>query len=147
MVDRGPARIDWRAATRAGVVYTAGVFAIAFAVGAVRVTVLAPQMGATLAVILEAPVVLSASWLLSRWCTRRFKVSDDSRTRVLMGVVAFAVLMLLELGVSALAFGETLEHFLANYATAPGALGLAMQVCFAAIPWAQARLRGGIGRS
>lgn len=62
-----------------------------------------------------------------------------------MGVVAFSVLMSLELGVALLVFGETLEHYLAKYASVPGVIGLAMQVCFAAIPWIQGLCRLGAG--
>ena len=134
--------IDWRAASPAGIAYTLAVFAFAFAVGTIRVLVVAPRLGPLLAVILEAPVVLAVSWRVSLWCTRRFNVSYDSRARVLMGTVAFSFLMVLELGVSVLAFDETPAHYFAKYASTPGVIGLAMQVCFATIPWIQSRARG-----
>lgn len=51
-----------------------------------------------------------------------------------MGSVAFPVLMLLEIGFSVLLFGETLDRYDAKYASAPGVIGLATQVCFAALP-------------
>jgi hypothetical protein len=132
-------QIDWRHAGQAGLVYTLCVFVFAFAAGTIRVTLVAPRVGALMAVILEAPLVLAASWVISRWCTAKFKVRREVGARVRMGVVAFAVLMLLELGVSAWVFGEGLEHYLAKYATTPGLVGLAMQVCFAALPLAQCR--------
>jgi hypothetical protein len=134
---RGARLINWQNATRAGIAYTLGVFVFAFAVGTIRVTLVAPRLGTLLAVILEAPIVLALSWRLSRWCCRRFAVSGDPHARVLMGAVAFAVLMLLELGVSALVFGETLDHYFAKYASTAGIVGLAMQVGFATIPWVQ----------
>jgi hypothetical protein len=138
---RGAGFGGWRAASRAGVAYTLGVFVFAFAVGTIRVTLVAPRLGPLLAVLLEAPIVLAVSWRVSRWCIRRFNVSCDPRARVLMGTVAFAVLMSLELGVSVLAFGESFEHYLARYATLPGSIGLAMQGVFATFPWAQRDLR------
>jgi hypothetical protein len=133
--------IDWRTASRAGIAYTLVVFVFAFAVGVIRVTLIAPRLGALLAVILEGPIVLAVSWRVSGWCNRHFKVSCDPHARVLMGVVAFSVLMLLELGVSVVAFGETLEHYFAKYASTPGVVGLAMQGGFATIPWVQCRMR------
>lgn len=142
---RGSGFIDWRAASRAGIAYTLGVFVIAFAVGTIRVTLVAPRLGTLLAVVLEAPIVLAVSWRVSLWCNRRFNVSRDPRARALMGAVAFSVLMLLELGVSVLAFGETLDHYFAKYASTPGVIGLAMQVCFATIPWVQCHLHSGTG--
>jgi hypothetical protein len=142
---RGSGFIGWRAASRAGVAYTLGVFVVAFAVGTIRVTLVAPLLGPLLAVLLEAPIVLAVSWHVSLCCIRRFNVSRDPRARALMGAVAFAVLMSLELGVSVLAFGETFEHYLAKYATPPGIIGLAMQVVFATLPWVQCHLRSGTG--
>lgn len=136
---------DWRVASRAGIVYTSCVFVFAFAVGTIRVTLVAPRLGALLAVVLEAPVVLAMSWGVSLWCVRRFHVSDTLRARVLMGTVAFLALMLLELGVAVLAFGETLDLYFSKYATAPGVIGLAMQACFATIPWVQSHARSGSG--
>ena len=141
METRGSGPIDWRAASWAGIAYTVGVFAFAFAVGTIRVMLVAPRLGTLLAVVLEAPIVLAVSWRISLWCTRRFSVSRDSRARILMGAVAFSVLMLLELGFSVLAFGETLDQYFAKYASTPGVIGLAMQVCFATLPWVQYHLR------
>jgi hypothetical protein len=138
---RGSGFIDWRAASRAGIAYTLGVFVFAFAIGTIRITLVAPRLGTLLAVILEAPIVLAVSWRVSLWCNRRFEVSRDPRARALQGAVAFSVLMVLELGIAVLAFGEPLEHYLAKYASTPGVIGLAMQVCFATIPWIQCHLR------
>ncbi len=137
--------IDWRAASLAGFAYTVGVFVFAFAVGAIRVTLVAPRLGTLLAVILEAPIVLAVSWRVSLWCTRHFKVSRDARARILMGATAFAVLMLLELGFAVLVFDETVSHFLGKYTSTTGVIGLAMQGCFATLPWIQSHLRSGTG--
>ena len=141
METRGSGSINWRAASLAGIAYTVGVFAFAFAVGTIRVTLVAPRLGTLLAVVLEAPIVLAVSWRVSLWCTRGFNVSRESRARVLMGAVAFSVLMLLELGFSVLVFGETVDHYFAKYASTAGVIGLAMQVCFATLPWVQYHLR------
>lgn len=128
-------------AARTGILYTLVVFAIAFAVGVIRVTQLAPRVGDLLAVLCEAPVVLGFSWVISGWCIRRFKVDASSSARIQMGVVAFVTLQLLELGVAVLAFGESPEAHFAKWATAPGLVGLIMQAGFAAIPWIQWRVR------
>ncbi len=137
--------IDLRAAFWAGFAYTLGVFVFAFAVGTIRVTLVAPRLGTLLAVIIEAPIVLAVSWRVSLWCTRRFNVSRNSRARILMGAAAFAVLMLLELGFAVLVFGETVSHYFAKYTSAPGVIGLVMQGCFATLPWIQSHLRSGTG--
>lgn len=141
---RGFGFADWRAASRSGIAYTLSVFVFAFAVGTIRVTLVAPRLGTLLAVVLEAPIVLVVSWRVSLWCNRHFNVRSDPRVRALMGAVAFSFLMLLELSVAVLVFGEPLDHYLAKFASTPGIIGLAMQVCFAAIPWVQCYLRFGI---
>jgi hypothetical protein len=74
-----PATEDWRAATQAGVAYTAGVFVVAFALGTIRVMFVAPRVGNLLAVLLEAPIVLAVSWPISMWCARRFDLGSDAR--------------------------------------------------------------------
>lgn len=125
----------------AGVAYMLIVFAVAFVVGAVRVTLLVPRVGALLSLLVEAPIVLAVSWQVSTWCVRRFGVPAVPGLRARMGVVAFAALMVLELGVAVLAFGQTLPHYLAKFATVPGLVGLAVQGGFAMIPWLQCRVR------
>jgi hypothetical protein len=141
-----PGSLDWRAITRAGIAYTLGVFLVAFAVGAIRVTLVAPRVGALLAVAMEAPVVLSAAWLISRRCIRRFAVLRDSRSRILMGGVAFTALMVLEVTIATLTFGQALDDYVAKFATAPGLLGLAVQMGFATLPLIQGQMGPGSRR-
>lgn len=143
---QGYRSVNWKGAARACIAYTAIVFVFAFAVGAIRVTQIAPRLGTVPAVLLEAPIVLAASWGVSQWCNRRFRVDCDSRVRTLMGVVAFSLLMLLELGFAVLMFGETVDHYFARMASISGAIGLATQVGFAAIPWIQYRFRPSTAR-
>lgn len=112
--------------------YFALVFAAAFVLGALRVTLIAPQVGALSAVALEVPVVLGIAWGVAGWVLRRWP--SDMRQRVLIGAVAFGLLMVAELALAVFAFGQTPAAFFAAMATRPGALGLAGQIGFAAIP-------------
>ena len=130
--------VAWRAATRAGAVYALSVFAVGCAFGSVRVLWVAPRLGTLAAVILETPVMFAVSWATARWCTRRHAVPDDARSRAVMGAVAFLVLMLVEFCFAVWVFGESPARWVAILATAPGAIGLLAQVCFAAVPFAQA---------
>jgi hypothetical protein len=143
---KGSVFINWRAAFWAGIAYTIAVFVFAFAVGTIRVTVVVPRLGPLLAVIIEAPIVLAVSWFASLWCIRRFSVSHDASARTLMGAVAFTFLMLLELGISVFVFGEPVGHYFAKYTSIPGAIGLVMQACFAALPWVQCHLPSRAGQ-
>ncbi|WP_136645383.1 hypothetical protein [Tabrizicola sp. YIM 78059] len=123
----------------AAVSYFAAVFAVAFVLGALRVTLVAPQTGPLLAVALEVPLVLALSWLVAGLVLRRWPMAR--RERLALGGLAFVLLMLAELSL-ALAFGQTPARFLSDLATPPGALGLAGQIGFGLIPALHGQRRG-----
>jgi hypothetical protein len=127
------------AAIRAGAVYFAFVFLAGFALGTLRVLVVAPRLGATVAVLLEAPVILAISWAACGWCLRRLKPPATVSARATMGAVAFALLMSAELGLSVLVFGRSIAAHFADYGTAAGAIGLAAQIGFALLPLVERR--------
>jgi len=110
-------------------VYVLPVFAVAFLLGALRVTLVAPRIGPLAAVALELPLVLALSWVVAGRVLRRWPHAP----RLGLGLASFLMLMLLELA-TALAFGQTPGQFLAAMATPPGALGLAGQIGFGLIP-------------
>ena len=85
-------------ATKAGGLYAIIVFLIGFILGAIRVLLVAPRLGETTAVIIEAPMMLAASWFLCRWCVDRLNVTQNVPARSLMGLVAFVVLISAEVG-------------------------------------------------
>ena len=68
-----PSRTVFRA-TKAGALYAIVVFSIGFILGTIRVLLLAPRLGETTAVIVEAPIMLAASWFVCRWCVDRLDV-------------------------------------------------------------------------
>jgi hypothetical protein len=112
--------------------YFAVVFAAAFAFGALRVTLIAPQIGALAAVALEVPLILGLSWLVAGRVLRRWPLSQGQA--LAMGGLAFVFLMLAEFALAYLLSGQTPRAYAATLATAPGALGLAGQIGFALIP-------------
>jgi hypothetical protein len=124
------------ATIRSGAAYFAIVFLVGFILGGLRTLVVAPRLGETLAVLLEAPVMLALSWFVAIWCVRRFTVSATPLARLAMGGVAFALLMTAELGVSLVVFHRSVAQHLAAYRSTAGAAGLAAQVAFACIPLA-----------
>lgn len=120
-------------ATKAGALYAIVVFSIGFILGTTRVLLLAPSLGETTVVILEVPIMLAASWFVCRWCLARLNIGRAVPTRSLMGLAAFLVLMLAEVGLGAV-FGRSLGDQLAGYVSPSGAIGLAAQVIFAMFP-------------
>lgn len=125
--------------------YLVPVFAGAFVLGVLRVTVVAPALGETAAVALELPLVLALSWVVAGRVLRRWPVMPG-RGRLAMGAIAFALLMLAE-AVLSWALGTAPTAFLRAMATPAGALGLAGQMMFALVPWLHGRQAGpGSGR-
>jgi hypothetical protein len=129
------------AAVKAGSAYFGAVFVIGFMLGTFRVLVLVPRIGEIASVLLETPLILAVSWLVSGWATERFCVSSTVSRRLLMGVVAFALLMLAEIAVSIFAFGRSIEDHLTGYRSWPGLIGLIAQIAFAFIPLVQRNWR------
>ncbi|CAN1554402.1 hypothetical protein MCEMIH16_02319 [Caulobacteraceae bacterium] len=128
-----------RRAIVAGILYFAAVFAIAFCLGTVRVLLVAPRLGETLAVLLELPVVLWASWACCGALVTRLAVSPRPGDRVMMGGVAFVVLQAAEALVAIFVFGRSPTVYLAAFTTLAGQLGLAGQIGFALIPLVRRR--------
>lgn len=130
-----------RAAVAAGVAYFGIVFAVGFALGTLRVLVLAPRLGEPAAVLLELPLMLAVSWVACGWLLARFRVPPRRSHGLAMGAVAFALLMLGELSVSLALLGRSAAEHLAAYGTGSAALGLLAQLAFAAMPAVRAPRR------
>jgi hypothetical protein len=119
--------------SEAGALYAITVFVIDFILGTIRVLLVAPRLGETIAVIIEAPIMLAASWFVCRWCVDRLDVRRTVPARSFIGLVGFLVLMSAEIGLSAV-LGRSLVDQLAAYKSPPGAIGLTAQVIFAMFP-------------
>ena len=124
-------------AITAGVMYFAVVFAAGFVLGVLRTLVLLPHVGPALAVMIELPLILGFAWWACARILRRLCLTRGEA--VLMGVVAFSLLMLGEAGISVWLAGRSLQQHLALYAQAPHWLGLLGQLGFAGFPWLQSR--------
>lgn len=125
-------------AVKAGTAYFALVFTAGFALGVVRVLLLAPRIGIFFAVLLELPVILTVSWIACGWILKRFAVSARADCRLVMGGVAFVLLIAAEVMLAS-AFGSSPSAYLSSWATREGALGLAGQMVFALFPWVMGR--------
>lgn len=121
-------------ALKAGLTYFSAVFVVGFMLGTIRVLVLVPRLGEIASVSLEAPVILAVSWFASRWITEKFDLTSEVSPRLLMGAVAFALLMLAEVGVSVFAFGKPIEDYFVAYWSPQGVIGLVAQIAFAFFP-------------
>lgn len=120
----------------AGFLYFLLVFAVGFLIGTVRTLGIEAGLGVgrLMAVVIELPIMLGASWLVAGFVVRRLPVGDGLAPRLAMGGVAFLLLMAAEAGLSVVLMGRTLEAHVALYGEASHGLGLLGQVCFALIP-------------
>ncbi|ASW03439.1 hypothetical protein [Paraburkholderia aromaticivorans] len=118
--------------------YALSVFAIGFALGAIRILLLVPRLGDTASVSLETPVMLAVSWRMSRWSAKKHGLLTDTRGALSMGAIAAAVLMSAELATAVLCFNRTVAEYFAGFRSMAGAIGLAAQLCFASFPFLQA---------
>jgi hypothetical protein len=121
-------------AVAAGVLYFAIVFAAGFALGAVRVGLLAPAAGEMTATLIELPVILAASWVACLFALRRFAVEARPGPRLLMGAVAFVVLIAAEIALGLGLMNRTFAAQLREMASPPALIGLAGQVLVALFP-------------
>lgn len=121
------------AALRFALAYWAGIFALGFLLGTLRVLLLAPHLGELAAVLMELPVMLGASWLWARRLLARHPLGPGRA--FLAGVLAFCLLLASEAALALLAFGQRPGDWLGSLAMPAGALGLAGQAAFGAMPW------------
>ena len=121
-------------ALAAGAAYFGLVFALGFLLGTVRELMVVPRLGPIAPVLIEVPLMLTASFGAARVVARRLAVPDAAGQRLAMGVVAFVLLIAAETLTGLLLMGRSPGEQLAAYGTARGAIGLAAQIAFALIP-------------
>lgn len=134
-MERGPT-----APLTAGTLYFALAFAAGFVLGTIRVLAVVPAVGETLAVLIELPIMLTISWIACSFVIRRLNVPATVNDRIAMGVAAFVLLMIAEVGVAWLLGRRSVSDYLAHYTELAGALGLAGQIVFATFPLLRLKL-------
>lgn len=124
-------------ATRAGLLYAAIIFVFGVVLGTLRTMILLPLLGATAAVLIEAPLMLVLCWIVCGRVIHRLNVPPTLGARAVMGLVALLTLAALEWPMGILLFDLTLTQILLSYLTPEGMIGLAAQIAFAAFPLLQ----------
>lgn len=114
------------------ILYFGILFTLAFAMGVARVLVVAPRIGPAVAVFIEVPIILAASWIVARRLLRHQRFSFPQRVAV--GGIAFALLMACEALLASAILGQSVSQWAAAVATPLGLVGLTGQLGFAATP-------------
>ena len=121
-------------ALRAGAVYFTIVFGLGFILGVIRTIILEPSTGKTIATLIEAPLMLTASFFVAKQLIQRFAVTSELAPRLAMGFVAFAMLLGAEAVLAGPLRGWTLTEWISHFTTTEGQLSLALFAIFAVIP-------------
>ena len=119
---------------KAGLAYFAGVFVLAFLFGILRRMFLVSTVGELVAVLVEVLILLAFSSLIARRIVFLMSIPAFWPERLMMGSIAFVVLMFAEFVLSVAVLGNTVAIYLSNFQTPQGVIGLAGQVIFALIP-------------
>ncbi len=118
----------------AGIAYFALIFALGFLLGTLRTLWLEAVAGVGLAILLELPVMLFASFAAARWLVRRLAVPKTVLSRLLMGASALALLLAAELLLARWLNGQSMADAFSAM-TAPARLpGLIAQLLFGLMP-------------
>ena len=121
-------------AIKAGLCYFALTFGAGFVLGPLRMLVLVPRIGARAAELAELPVMIVVTWLAARWTIRRFHVPSSTRLRLVMGALAFALLLAAEFSLVLPLRGLTLEQYFATRDPVSGIAFYAALVLLALMP-------------
>ena len=117
-----------------GAVYFLVVFLVGFVLGAIRVLLVAPRLGALPAVMIELPIILAVSWFVAGWLLRRMPLEPARNEDLAAGILAFLLLIVAEALLAIELSGRTPAEFLLRLLTPEGLVGLGGQLVFAALP-------------
>lgn len=118
----------------AAATYFAVVFAVGLLLGPVRVLWIEPWLGATLAILCEAPLLVLAMVFGARVAPAMAGLRGGWPTRLVIGVLALVMQQLADLSVGFGLRGVTLREQLGYFQTLPGYIYAAMLVMFALMP-------------
>lgn len=126
---------------RAATVYFACVFGAGFVLGAVRVALLEPMIGAGTAQLLEMPLMMAVIVLSARWLVRRDREGIGGRGWLGAGALAACGVLLADLLVGMVLRGMTAWQLFAGREVAPALAYGGLLLAFAVGPYVAARVR------
>jgi hypothetical protein len=81
---------------KGGVLYFAAVFGAGFVLGPIRMVWVVPRLGARMAELLEAPIMLVITFVAARWIVRRLAVPPTPSGRLGMGGIGLGLMLIAE---------------------------------------------------
>jgi hypothetical protein len=131
-LSNGSASIDnfTNRALIAATVYFLALFSLGFALGAIRVMIVAPRLGVLVATATEVPAMLVPAYFICRWVIANWRIPPNPLIRWAMTLWFLILLFLFELILGLLLFGRTIAEQLESLK----GLGLSAQIGAALLP-------------
>ena len=105
-----------------------------FAAGAIRNFVLSPQVGPVVAVLMELAMLSGAGFYACRDTLARFEGVDTQRQRAAMGLLSFAMLIVLEIVLMVVGSNASVAEILESLKSFAGMMGIVGRFAFALFP-------------
>jgi hypothetical protein len=128
-----------RQTLKAGALYFALVFGAGFVLGPVRILWAVPRFGARMAELMETPIMLVVIIVAARWIVRRLALPPTPSSRLGMGCIALALLLVAEFTLVLWLRGMSLSEYFASRDPVSGTVYYVMLGVFAIVPLFVAR--------
>ncbi len=124
---------------KAAVLYFAIVFSVGFLLGPIRILWVAPRTGARAAELMEAPIMLAVSLVAARWMVRRSAVPPGLGSRLGMGMIALAFMLVAEFSLVLPLRGISFREYMATRDLVSATAYYLSLGTFAILPWVVGR--------
>ena len=117
-----------------GMLYFLIVFGVGFLLGPMRVYLLEPRLGETMATLCEAPFLLIVIVLAARWLPKRFNMRMSAASLAAVGLGGLFLQQLADVVVGTLLRGITLAQQLSQLATPAGLIYMGLLLAYVVMP-------------
>jgi len=124
---------------KAGILYFALVFGAGFVLGTIRILWITPRFGTRTAELIETPIMLVVTILAARWIVRRLAALPTVLSRIAMGCIALALMLMAEFMLVLWLRGLSIREYLASRDPVSGTVYYVMLGIFAIMPLLVAR--------
>ena len=126
---------------KAGMLYFALVFGAGFVLGPIRMLWVVPRVGTRIAELMESPIMLVVIIVAARWLVRRLAVPPEPSSRLGMGFLALALLMIAEISLVGPLQGYSVNEYFSSRDPISGAVYYVMLLVYALMPFLLAQRR------
>ena len=124
---------------KAGLLYFTLVFGAGFVLGPIRILWVVPHLGTRIAELMEAPIMFVIVVLATRWTVQRLAVSPTPRSRLGMGGIGLALMLVAELTLVLWLRGLSIREYLSSRDPVSGTVYYVLLGVFALMPLLVAR--------